>query len=73
VSVKDSGIGIPALDIEHVFDRFFRTNHVPSQNFPGMGLGLYISAGIIQRHNGKIGVSSKEGEGSTFWFTLPVN
>ncbi|HVX51893.1 MAG TPA: ATP-binding protein, partial [Chitinophagaceae bacterium] len=73
VSVKDSGIGIPALDIEHVFDRFFRTNHVPSQNFPGMGLGLYISAGIIQRHNGNIGVSSKEGEGSTFWFTLPVN
>ena len=69
VSVTDQGIGIPEDKIEEVFDRFFRVENT-SQSFSGLGLGLYISSEIIKRHQGKIGVCSKLGEGSTFWFTV---
>jgi len=71
VSVTDYGIGIPQDKINFVFDRFFRVQE-SSQKFSGLGLGLFISAEIINRHNGKVGVSSEEGKGSTFWFSLPV-
>ncbi|HWH63670.1 MAG TPA: ATP-binding protein, partial [Ginsengibacter sp.] len=56
----------------YIFDRFFRV-HESSHKFSGLGLGLFISAQIIERHEGKVGVDSKEKEGSTFWFTLPAN
>ena len=71
VSVTDFGIGIPKDNLQYVFHRYFRVE-VTSQNYSGMGLGLYISKGIIERHGGKMNVRSKEGEGSTFWFTLPL-
>ncbi|HEV7424124.1 MAG TPA: PAS domain S-box protein [Candidatus Paceibacterota bacterium] len=71
VSVTDSGIGIPASDKEKVFQRFFRVATPSVQTFPGMGLGLYITAGIINRHNGTISVESEPGSGSTFTFILP--
>jgi two-component system, sensor histidine kinase len=70
VSIIDEGIGIPADKLPFVFYRFFRV-HESSQVFSGLGLGLFISAEIIKQHNGKIGVKSKEDEGSVFWFTLP--
>lgn len=70
VSVTDSGQGIPAAKIPHLFERYYRVDSSGFQ-YSGLGLGLYISADIIQRHGGKIGVESREGEGSTFWFTLP--
>jgi chemotaxis family two-component system sensor kinase Cph1 len=69
VSVTDHGIGIPGDKIENIFDRFYRVEHA-SQNFSGVGLGLYISSEIIKRHNGEIGVNSIFGKGSTFWFTV---
>ena len=69
-TVTDYGIGIPADKQPFVFDRFFRV-HATAQNFAGLGLGLYISAQIIRRHGGKIGLESSEGNGSRFWFTLP--
>ena len=72
VSVTDFGIGIPKDNLQYVFHRYFRVE-VTSQNYSGMGLGLYISKGIIERHRGKMGVISKEGEGSTFWFLIPIN
>ncbi|RZM23695.1 MAG: ATP-binding protein, partial [Pedobacter sp.] len=53
------------------FDRYFRADH-SGKSYSGLGLGLYICAEIIKKHNGKIGADSKIGEGSTFWFTLPL-
>lgn len=72
LSVQDFGIGIPGNRANFVFDRFFRVQE-SSQKFSGLGLGLYISAEIIQRHGGEVGVDSKEGEGSVFWFKMPLN
>jgi signal transduction histidine kinase len=73
VSVQDNGIGIPENLLNNVFDRFFRISNTQIETYPGLGLGLYISAGIIERHGGTISVDSMEGEGSTFSFTLPGN
>lgn len=70
LSIEDFGIGIPEDKAEYIFDRFFRVQE-SSQKFSGLGLGLYICAEIIKRHGGKIGVNSKEGEGSIFWFIIP--
>lgn len=71
VSVKDYGIGIPESDLENIFSRFYRVNGV-SQNFSGLGIGLFISKEIIGRHDGTITVQSEEGTGSTFTLSLPV-
>jgi len=71
-SVTDFGIGIPQDKQSYIFDRFFRV-HESSQNFSGLGLGLYISAEIINRHKGKVGMESEEGRGSTFWFKIPID
>jgi PAS domain S-box-containing protein len=73
VSVADEGIGIPSGDLGNVFERFFRGGNTTAQIFSGMGLGLYISAGIVKRHGGSVSVNSKEGEGSVFSFTLPLD
>lgn len=71
-SVQDFGIGIEAESKNKIFDRFFRAHGEDSGNLSSLGLGLYISADIIQRHNGKIWVDSEPGRGSTFHFSLPV-
>lgn len=71
VSVKDFGVGISVQDQKKVFDRFYRVNGKEETRFSGLGLGLFISSEIIKQHGGKIGVKSKESEGSTFFFDLP--
>ncbi|MGH2647052.1 MAG: sensor histidine kinase [Ginsengibacter sp.] len=71
VSIKDSGIGIPAADIENIFSRFYRVSGLAS-SFSGSGIGLYISSEIIKQHNGSIWAESKPGEGSIFYFSLPA-
>jgi signal transduction histidine kinase len=71
VEVQDFGIGIPQEHIERIFDRFYRVDQVAGKFF-GLGLGLYITAEIIKRHNGRIGVKSEAGQGSLFWFTIPL-
>ncbi|MCJ8155692.1 PAS domain S-box protein [Chryseobacterium sp. SSA4.19] len=71
LSVRDTGPGIPEDKLPHLFDRYFRVDPKGIQ-VSGLGLGLYISADIIERHGGQIGVESTPGVGSTFWFTLPA-
>ncbi len=71
VSVTDAGIGMPEAALPHVFDCYYRA-HQNDNRFKGSGLGLYISKEIINQHMGEIGVTSEEGKGSTFWFTLPL-
>lgn len=72
VSLKDEGVGIPLKDQEHLFDRYYRIENMQNRNVSGFGIGLYLSAEIIQRHNGKIWVESEPGKGSTFYFSLPA-
>lgn len=72
VSVEDHGIGIPADAVDKVFDRFFRVHSPITQAYPGMGLGLYITAQIVQQHGGYMDVTSQLGDGSEFSFVLPV-
>lgn len=71
VAVRDQGHGIAGEEQEKIFDRFYRVTDDKMGTYPGMGLGLYISAQIIQRHKGRIWVESEPGKGSTFYFTLP--
>ncbi|MDB5031755.1 CheR family methyltransferase [Mucilaginibacter sp.] len=70
VAITDFGIGILKDKLEFLFDRFYRVDD-ESQRYSGLGLGLYISAEIVRRHQGNIGVESTSGTGSTFWFTIP--
>ncbi len=69
ISITDNGKGIKQADMTQIFEPFFSTK-LPTE---GTGLGLYISKSIIQRHHGKIEVTSKEGEGTTFTIFLPLN
>ena len=72
VAVKDKGIGMLSDQLKYVFDKFYRVEET-SQRFQGLGIGLYISSEIIKRHGGEVGVESTLGEGSEFYFTLPIN
>ncbi len=72
VEVQDFGIGISKKNQNKVFERFFQMSGKKSGTFYGIGLGLDISAQIIHHHSGKIWIKSKEGKGSTFYFTLPI-
>jgi len=74
VEVKDNGIGISEDHIPRIFERFYRVEptQMKDKKFTGSGLGLAIAKSIVEAHNGKIGVFSKLGAGSTFWIELPV-
>ncbi|HEX6777839.1 MAG TPA: HAMP domain-containing sensor histidine kinase, partial [Ktedonobacterales bacterium] len=74
VWVRDQGPGIPADAQAHLWERFYQVQGVAVQqgSSVGLGLGLYISRTIIERHGGQIGVESAPGKGATFWFTLPL-
>ncbi len=72
LSVKDSGCGISANDLQNVFDRFFRADESRDRNKGGHGLGLSIAKIIVLRHGGKINVRSKVGEGSVFSIILNI-
>jgi len=71
-SIKDTGVGIPKDQQARVFSKFFRGSNVIRLETEGSGLGLFITKNIIEAHGGRIWFESKEGEGTTFYFTLPI-
>ncbi len=73
VSIKDNGIGVSDKDKTQVFDKFFRAGNKEIHNVKGLGLGLYYTNQIIKAHNGTITIESKEGKGTTFILTIPIN
>jgi signal transduction histidine kinase len=72
LEVEDTGMGVPAGDLEHLFDRFFRTQAAEENAIQGSGLGLAISQAIAQAHGGLIDVSSKENSGTIFRLVFPA-
>ena len=72
VRVEDRGRGIPAGQVEKVFERFRQVEASDSRSKGGTGLGLAISKTIVEQHGGTIGVDSVESRGSSFWFTVPI-
>jgi two-component system, OmpR family, phosphate regulon sensor histidine kinase PhoR len=72
ISVRDNGPGIPAKDLPHLFERFYRVEKGRSREKGGTGLGLSIVKHIVQLHGGRVWVESKEGEGTTFHLELPL-
>ncbi|MDB5017110.1 MAG: sensor protein [Mucilaginibacter sp.] len=72
VSVKDEGMGMKKKDIKKLFERYYRVESKDTEKIPGFGIGLYLCSEIIKHHHGQIWVESKPGEGSTFFFRLPL-
>ena len=72
VAVKDNGIGIPESDRANIFDKFYRGEKAKSIKTFGTGLGLYTAKKIIDAHGGQINFESKDKDGTTFFFTLPI-
>lgn len=72
ISISDTGMGIPKIEQEKVFSRFFRGSNVKKAGIEGTGLGMAIVFEIIKMHNGAIWFESKEGVGTKFYFTLPI-
>jgi signal transduction histidine kinase len=72
VEICDTGEGISAEDLPHIFERFYRGEKSRSRSTGGAGLGLAIAKGIVEAHGGRIGVESAVGEGTCFFFVLPA-
>ncbi|GGE79296.1 HAMP domain-containing sensor histidine kinase [Priestia taiwanensis] len=72
IRIIDEGEGIPLEEQAFIFERFYRVEKSRSKEFGGSGLGLAICKSIVELHGGEIGVSSEQGKGSTFYFTIPI-
>jgi two-component system, OmpR family, sensor kinase len=72
IAVADTGIGIDAKDLPHIFERFYRADPARSRVVGGSGLGLALVDGVVRAHNGTVGVTSTPGKGSTFTIALPL-
>ncbi|MEK9180807.1 MAG: ATP-binding protein [Patescibacteria group bacterium] len=72
IAVTDTGVGIPQSNISQLFNKFVQLENAARSEKKGTGLGLVITKGIVEAHKGNLGVFSEEGEGSTFYFSLPT-
>jgi PAS domain S-box-containing protein len=72
VCVKDFGIGIDDAHHQKIFERFYQVNDSLEKTYPGLGMGLYISHEIVNRHHGRMWVDSRKGGGATFYVALPI-
>ncbi len=74
VLVRDEGPGLTPSEQERIWERFYQVQGIKRQrgSSVGLGLGLHICRAIVEQHQGEVGVESTKGEGSTFWFTLPL-
>ncbi|MEO7371171.1 MAG: ATP-binding protein, partial [Ilumatobacteraceae bacterium] len=72
ISVTDTGVGIPARDIDRIFERFYRVDRARSRDTGGTGLGLSIVRHVATNHSGEVSVQSREGEGSVFTIRVPA-
>jgi signal transduction histidine kinase len=70
VQIKDTGIGIPAAQLDRVWDRFYQVDGSATRRFGGMGIGLSVVKDVIEAHGGAVWAHSGEGQGSTFGFAL---
>ncbi|SFH53145.1 Signal transduction histidine kinase [Pseudobutyrivibrio sp. OR37] len=73
IEVKDTGEGVKQEDIPYVWDRYYKDKTAHKRAISGTGLGLSIVKNVLELHGAKYGVSSKQGQGATFWFELPLN
>jgi two-component system phosphate regulon sensor histidine kinase PhoR len=71
ICVIDQGIGVSPEYFDHIFERFYRVRNMASRQYSGIGMGLFVAKAIVEAHRGRIGFSSNQGLGSTFYFTLP--
>jgi signal transduction histidine kinase/GAF domain-containing protein len=72
IAIQDNGLGISPEDQAHIFDRFYRVRRPETDSIEGTGLGLAIVKSLVETHNGRIGLESRLGEGSTFYVTFPL-
>lgn len=72
IAVRDTGVGIPEDQQKYIFKKFFRSDNAMRNQTVGTGLGLFIARSIVKESQGKIWFESKEGQGTTFFFTLPI-
>ena len=72
ITIVDHGIGIKEEDLAIIWDRYYRVDKGHKRSVEGSGLGLSIVKGILEYHNFKYGVESTVGEGSSFWFEMPI-
>jgi signal transduction histidine kinase len=72
IRVADTGLGIPARDLPHIFDKFYRVKSKATREIAGTGLGLAITRTIVEAYRGRISVESVEGAGTTFVVELPL-
>ncbi len=70
--IQDHGIGIPREQQKHIFERFVRADNARTLEIKGTGFGLYLSRELVERHDGHIWFDSVEGQGSTFYVSLPL-
>ena len=70
--MSDEGLGLPAEELDKVFDRFYRADTPASRRALGAGLGLYLAKAVVEAHGGQIWASSEPGRGAAFSFSLPI-